>query len=62
MKDLERGLEAERKRLNELGLRLMKQSISLADNREIQELSQKVDQFVVRSQRRKRVEKQQERQ
>ncbi|MFC4600288.1 aspartyl-phosphate phosphatase Spo0E family protein [Cohnella hongkongensis] len=61
MKELERELEEERKRMNELGLRLMKQSISLADNREIQELSQKVDQLVVRSQRRKRVQKQQER-
>lgn len=61
MKELERELEAERKHLNELGLHLMKQSISLADNREIQELSQKVDQLVVRSQRRKRVQKQKER-
>ncbi|CAM3281605.1 MULTISPECIES: aspartyl-phosphate phosphatase Spo0E family protein [Paenibacillus] len=60
MKELERELEEERKRLNELGLRLIKQSISLADNREMQELSQKVDLLVVRSQRRKRVQKQHE--
>lgn len=56
MRELERELEAQRKRLNELGTRLVKQSISLAEHQEIQELSRKVDQLVIRSQRMKRVQ------
>ncbi|UQZ86434.1 hypothetical protein SK3146_05727 [Paenibacillus konkukensis] len=61
MRELERDLEAQRKRLNKLGTRLVKQSISLAENQEIQELSRQVDQLVIRSQRMKRVQERQER-
>lgn len=61
MNDLERELEAERQRMNELGMHLMEHSHSLAEHREMQELSQKVDQLVVRYQRMRRMQKQQER-
>lgn len=61
MKNLERELEAERQRMNELGMRLLAQSYSLAEHREMQELSQKVDQLVIRYQRMKRAQKRQER-
>ncbi|XID93363.1 aspartyl-phosphate phosphatase Spo0E family protein [Paenibacillaceae bacterium WGS1546] len=61
MKNLERELEAERQRMNELGMRLLEQSHSLAEHREMQELSQKVDQLVIRYQRMKLIHKQQER-
>lgn len=61
MKNLERELEAERQRMNELGLRLLAQSQSLAEHREMQELSQKVDQLVIRYQRMKRTQKRRER-
>lgn len=62
MKELERELEAVRQRMNELGLRLLEKSFSLAEHREMQILSQKVDQLVIRYQRMKLVQKQQNQQ
>lgn len=61
MKDLERELEAERQRMNELGRNLLAQSHSLAEHREMQELSQRVDQLVIRYHQVKRTQKRQER-
>ncbi|MFC6332738.1 aspartyl-phosphate phosphatase Spo0E family protein [Paenibacillus septentrionalis] len=60
MNEIERELEAERKKLNELGLRLLQQSIPLADDKELLEISQKVDQLVVRCQRLKLAQQLQE--
>jgi len=60
MNEIERELEAERKKLNELGLRLLQQSIPLADDKELLEISQKVDQLVVRCQRLKLTQQLQE--
>ncbi|MFC3801060.1 aspartyl-phosphate phosphatase Spo0E family protein [Cohnella sp. GCM10012308] len=52
-RELEDELESQRKRLNELGRQLALQSIPLAEHREMQALSQKVDELVVRCQRMK---------
>lgn len=60
MNEIERELEAERKKLNELGLRLLQHSIPLANDKELLEISQKVDQLVVRCQRLKLTQQLQE--
>ncbi|WP_214629682.1 aspartyl-phosphate phosphatase Spo0E family protein [Paenibacillus agaridevorans] len=48
MKRLLSQLEAERKKLNQLGIESLEQGIPLAENKAVQAQSRKIDQLIVR--------------
>ncbi|WP_076359209.1 MULTISPECIES: hypothetical protein [unclassified Paenibacillus] len=50
MKRLLAQLEAERRRLNELGVESLEQGIPLAENKAVQAQSRKIDQLIIRLQ------------